>query len=97
MRHVKHPTPPGACFGQAPIAARSLAAGLGAAIARRDIFRAEDQGDFGRVADRVAAGNMALLGHGLQGVEQQEQAVAAVVQVALDHTVKLAARVDQVS
>jgi len=34
---------------------------MGLAVARRTVFRAEDQEDFGRVADRVAAGNMALL------------------------------------
>ena len=52
----------GACFGVSPIAARKLAPGLGVAVARRGILRPEDQADFGRVADRVAAGNIALLG-----------------------------------
>lgn len=51
---------PGACFGAARSAARPLAPGLGVAVARRGIFRKEDQEDFGRVADRVAAGNSAL-------------------------------------
>jgi adenosylcobalamin-dependent ribonucleoside-triphosphate reductase len=54
--------PPGACFGVAPQPARKLASGLGLAVARRGILRAEDEEDFGRVADRVAAGNIALLG-----------------------------------
>ncbi|HET9018736.1 MAG TPA: recombinase [Acetobacteraceae bacterium] len=42
--------------------ARPLEPGMGLAVARRTVFRAEDEEDFGRVADRVAEGNMALLG-----------------------------------
>lgn len=53
---------PGAHFGTAPVAARALDAGMGLAVARRTVFRPSDEGSFGRVADRVAAGNMALLG-----------------------------------
>ena len=56
-----HPVP-GAAFGEAMLPPRALEPGMGAAVARRTIFRAEDAECFGRVADRVAAGNMALLG-----------------------------------
>jgi adenosylcobalamin-dependent ribonucleoside-triphosphate reductase len=55
---------PGGSFGEAPIPARALDPGMGLAVARRTVFRPEDQENFGRVADRVAAGNMALLGTG---------------------------------
>lgn len=61
-RAVKDRALPGACFGLAAQPARKLAPGLGLAVARRGILRSEDQEDFGRVADRVAAGNIALLG-----------------------------------
>ena len=53
---------PGAAFGEAPLPARSLDPGMGVAVARRTVFRPQDQENFGRVADRVAAGNVALLG-----------------------------------
>jgi adenosylcobalamin-dependent ribonucleoside-triphosphate reductase len=53
---------PGAAFGERPVPARALDPGMGLAVARRTVFRPEDQECFGRVADRVAAGNMALLG-----------------------------------
>ena len=53
---------PGASFGEVPLEARPLDAGMGVAVARRTVFRPSDEEDFGRVADRVAAGNMALLG-----------------------------------
>ena len=52
---------PGASFGETPLAARALAAGMGLAVARRTVFRPQDGECFGRVADRVAAGNIALL------------------------------------
>lgn len=67
-------TAPGACFGDAPVAARLLDAGMGVAVARRTVFRAEDRDCFGRVADRVAAGNMALLGPNLTAADRLEQA-----------------------
>ncbi|HTN09394.1 MAG TPA: recombinase [Acetobacteraceae bacterium] len=51
---------PGAAFGEAPLAARTLDAGMGIAVARRTVFRPEDQEDFGRVAERVASGNLSL-------------------------------------
>ena len=54
--------PPGAAFGERPAPARPLDQGMGLAVARRTVFRPEDQEDFGRVADRVAEGNMSLLG-----------------------------------
>ena len=53
---------PGAAFGEAPLPPRALDPGMGMAVARRTVFRPEDHEDFGRVADRVAAGNIALLG-----------------------------------
>ena len=62
MHVMKATRPPGAAFGEARLPARPVAPGLGLAVARRGIFRPEDQEDFGRIADRVAAGNMALIG-----------------------------------
>ncbi|MDE2006872.1 MAG: recombinase [Rhodospirillales bacterium] len=58
---ASHPLP-GAAFGAAPLAPRALSQGMGIAVARRTVFRPEDAECFGRVADRVAAGNIALLG-----------------------------------
>ena len=51
---------PGAGFGEAPLPARPLDAGMGLAVGRRTVFRPGDGEDFGRVAARVAAGNMEL-------------------------------------
>ena len=62
MHVMKATRPPGAAFGEARLPARPVAPGLGLAVARRGIFRPEDQEDFGRIADRVAAGNMGLIG-----------------------------------
>ena len=62
MRVLKRKAPLGARFGLAPQPPRVLAPGLGVAVARRGILRPDDKEDFGRVADRVAAGNIALLG-----------------------------------
>jgi hypothetical protein len=67
-------TVPGAFFGDAPLQPRLLDAGMGVAVARRTVFRPVDDECFGRVADRVAAGNMALLGRALSDAERQEQA-----------------------
>src|SRR5438128_42029 len=53
---------PGVAFGEAPLPARPLDPGMGVAVARRTVFRPEDESCFGRVADRVALGNIALLG-----------------------------------
>ncbi|HEY1932100.1 MAG TPA: recombinase [Acetobacteraceae bacterium] len=53
---------PGAAFGEAKLPARALDPGMGVAVGRRTVFRPDDHEDFGRVADRVAAGNIALLG-----------------------------------
>jgi ribonucleoside-triphosphate reductase (formate) len=53
---------PGTAFGELELPARPLDRGMGLAVGRRTVFRPEDQEDFGRVADRVAAGNIALLG-----------------------------------
>jgi hypothetical protein len=63
-------TTPGASFGEAPLPARALDPGMGVAVARRTVFRDSDAEDFGRVADRVASGNMALLGTAADPVEQ---------------------------
>ena len=65
---------PGASFGEAPLPPRPLDRGMGLAVARRTVFRAEDAEDWGRVADRVAAGNLSLLGHALTAAERTEQA-----------------------
>jgi adenosylcobalamin-dependent ribonucleoside-triphosphate reductase len=64
------PPVPGAQFGEAKLSPRPLDAGMGLAVARRTVFRPDDQEDFGRVADRVAAGNIALLGLAADPVEQ---------------------------
>jgi hypothetical protein len=64
---------PGAAFGDLPAAPRPLDAGMGAAVARRTVFRPEDTECFGRVADRVAEGNMSLLGHPLNEAERLER------------------------
>src|ERR1700753_1943703 len=63
----------GAHFGDIALPPRALDPGMGIAVARRTVFRADDQESFARVADRVAAGNMGLLGRPLTGAEQQEQ------------------------
>ena len=42
-------------------------------MARRTVFRPDDQEDFGRVAERVAAGNMALLGRAEGPAERLER------------------------
>ncbi len=73
-RPTRHSIVPGAFFGDAPLAARPLDAGMGVAVARRTVFRPVDQECFGRVADRVSAGNMALLGRLLSVEEKREQA-----------------------
>ncbi|MBR0658312.1 recombinase [Neoroseomonas oryzicola] len=66
--------PPGASFGEAPLPARAFDPGMGLAVARRTILRAEDGEDFGRVADRVAAGNITLLGAAPAAAARIEQA-----------------------
>ncbi|WP_457485713.1 recombinase [Teichococcus aerofrigidensis] len=63
-------TIPGRSFGEKPLAARRLDSGMGLAVGRRTVFRPEDGEDFGRVADRVAAGNMSLLPGGDRAGEQ---------------------------
>jgi hypothetical protein len=65
---------PGAAFGDSPLPPRPLDAGMGLAVARRTVFRAEDQESFGRVADRVAEGNMSLLGRPPGAAERMERA-----------------------
>jgi hypothetical protein len=65
-------------FGTEPLEARPLDPGMGLAVGRRTVFRPEDGESFGRVADRVAAGNMLLLsrmlGRPLTAAERDEQA-----------------------
>jgi hypothetical protein len=64
---------PGAHFGDTELPPRLLDAGMGVAVARRTVFRPDDAECFGRVADRVAAGNMALLNRTPTGADRQEQ------------------------
>lgn len=52
--------PPPAGWTRAKLAARRLDPGMGEAVARRTVFRPEDREDWGRVADRVAEGNLLL-------------------------------------
>jgi hypothetical protein len=66
--------PPGAAFGDAPVPGRGFDPGMGLAVARRTILRAADAEDFGRVADRVAAGSMSLLGRPPGAADRVEQA-----------------------
>ncbi len=66
--------PPGASFGDAPLPARGFDPGMGLAVARRTVLRAEDAEDFGRVADRVAAGSLALLARPPSAADRQERA-----------------------
>ncbi|HEV7263391.1 MAG TPA: recombinase [Falsiroseomonas sp.] len=75
-------TDSGASFGEARLPSRRLDPGMGLAVARRTVFRPEDQEDFGRVADRVAAGNMALLG-GMADTREQARLRNAVATGAL--------------
>jgi hypothetical protein len=65
---------PGASFGEDKLNPRLLDPGMGVAVARRTVFRPEDRECFGRVADRVAEGNMALLDRPLSGSELVERA-----------------------
>ncbi|MBC7637086.1 MAG: recombinase [Acetobacteraceae bacterium] len=67
-------TIPGISFGEAAAAAQLLDPGMGVAVARRTVFRPEDAECFGRVADRVATGNMSLLKPPLTGAERTERA-----------------------
>ncbi len=68
------PAVPGAAFGETPVPCRAFDPGMGLAVARRTILRPEDGEDFGRVADRVAAGNMSLLGRAPDDAMRAEQA-----------------------
>ena len=62
-----------ASFGKTALPARLLDPGMGVAVARRTVFRDDDGECFGRVADRVADGNMALLGRALTADERLER------------------------
>jgi ribonucleoside-triphosphate reductase (formate) len=64
---------PGASFGDTPGPARALDPGMGVAVGRRTIFRPSDQASFGKVADRVAAGNVALLSRAPTMADRLEQ------------------------
>ncbi|MCU0944981.1 MAG: recombinase [Rubritepida sp.] len=59
--------------------ARQPTPGLGLAVARRTVFRPEDAEDWGRVAARVAAGNIALRGDAADPAEAAalRQAIAS--------------------
>lgn len=73
-RHALIHSLPGASFGEAPLPPRPLDPGMGLAVARRTVFRPEDREDFGRVAERVAEGNMSLLNRPLSSRDQAERA-----------------------
>ncbi|WP_428375568.1 recombinase [Lichenicoccus sp.] len=68
-------------FGVAPLQGRALDRGMGEAVGRRTVFRPEDADSFGRVADRVAAGNVALVDH--VGASEQAQLRNAIATGAL--------------
>jgi hypothetical protein len=70
---TQQPSVPGAHFGDTDVPARLLDPGMGIAVGRRTIFRPADAESFGRVADRVARGNMSLLGRPLTETDHQEQ------------------------
>jgi ribonucleoside-triphosphate reductase (formate) len=70
---TRQPPVPGAHFGDTEVPARLLDPGMGIAVGRRTIFRPADAESFGRVADRVARGNMSLLGRPLTETDHQEQ------------------------
>ena len=65
---------PGASFGEVPEQPRLLDRGMGVAVARRTVFRPGDNECFGRVADRVAAGNMSLAPNPTSADSRIEQA-----------------------
>lgn len=52
---------PGESFGEEPITPRQPTEGMGVAVARRTVFRDSDNQNWGKVADRVAEGNMSCL------------------------------------
>ena len=64
---------PGSSFGEYPLKARELDPGMGVAVGRRTVFRPEDNEDWGKVADRVAAGNMSLAYRAGFGDKVEEQ------------------------
>ncbi len=70
---AKARTLPGAGFGEARLPGRKLDAGMGEAVGRRTVFRPADGEDMGRVADRVAAGNISILGQTVVGELALEQ------------------------
>src|ERR1035437_8234764 len=77
LRSVRQPvsrTVVPSAFGSEPLPSRPLEPGMGLAVGRRTVFRPEDAESFGRVAHRVADGNMSLLGHPLTAAERDEQA-----------------------
>ncbi len=65
---------PGTSFGEAKLPPRPLDPGMGLAVARRTVFRRDDAECFGRVADRVAAGNIGLLRRAPNEADRAEQA-----------------------
>ena len=71
LEHPDHVLP---AWPERPLDARALDRGMGEAVARRTVFRDTDGEDWGRVADRVAAGNIALLGRDVTGELATERA-----------------------
>ncbi len=73
VANVSRPVP-GAAFGERPVKGRPPEIGMGTAVARRTVYRPDDLEDFGRVADRVAEGNMSLLRRALLPEDLTERA-----------------------
>ena len=71
LERAQHPAQ---AWPEHPLEARPLDRGMGEAVARRTVFRAADAEDWGRVADRVALGNIALLGRPVTGELAAERA-----------------------
>ena len=64
-------------FGTTILDARPLDRGMGEAVGRRTVFRPGDHESFGRVADRVATGNVSLVdGTGAMEQAQLRNAIA---------------------
>ena len=71
---LERPDRPVWAWPEETLAARPLDRGMGEAVGRRTVFRAADGEDWGRVADRVALGNIALLGRPVMGELAAERA-----------------------
>lgn len=64
---------PGSSFGVPRIEGRELDPGMGVAVGRRTVFRKGDDEDWGKVADRVAEGNMSLVYSVGRGEDEEER------------------------